>query len=35
MLERLDNLLVVRPEFEVQEGQFDDADCGEGSGDLQ
>lgn len=26
MLERLDNLLVVQPEFETQEGQFDDAD---------
>jgi hypothetical protein len=26
MLERLDNLLVVRPEFETEEGQFDDAD---------
>ena len=27
MLERLDNLLVVRPEFEIQDGQFDDADA--------
>lgn len=26
MLERLDNLLVVRPEFEIQEGQFEDAE---------
>lgn len=26
MLERLDNLLVVREEFKIQEGQFDDAD---------
>lgn len=26
MLERLDNLLMVRPEFEVQDGQFDDAE---------
>ena len=26
MLERLDHLLVVRPEFEIQEGQFDDAE---------
>lgn len=24
MLDRLDNLLVVRPEFDIQEGQFDD-----------
>ena len=29
MLERLDNLLVVRPEFEVQDGQFEDAEEGE------
>lgn len=26
MLARLDNMLVVPPEFEIQEGQFDDAD---------
>jgi hypothetical protein len=28
VLERLDNLLVVRPELEIQDGQFEDADEG-------
>ncbi|KAL3911405.1 MAG: hypothetical protein SGILL_007296 [Bacillariaceae sp.] len=35
MLERLDNLLVVRPEFEIQDGQFDDADTDETGGASQ
>ena len=26
MLERLDNMLVVAPEYQIQEGQFDDAE---------
>lgn len=34
MLERLDRLLVVPPEYEIDDGQFDDADENEATGDT-